>query len=168
MSKCNEIEQALATVTTRWSLANPYLWWNSVWNLLHWHFWIWLAACLNDLVYSNTNSRQPCYISLLSLKSAGIFQQHWPWVLCVYFTWCRIYVNQDENFCYTHFVSSLNKYLWYLGPNHFALLKATLCQAWCKTKVLHLASGALHGKFSWRNYVLTSDLLINEVNGWTL
>ena len=126
------------------------------------------CPCLNDLVYSNTNSRQPCYISLLSLKSAGIFQQHWPWVLCVYFTWCRIYVNQDENFCYTHFVSSLNKYLWYLGPNHFALLKATLCQAWCKTKVLHLASGALHGKFSWRNYVLTSDLLINEVNGWTL
>ena len=118
VSKCNEIEQALATVTTRWSLANPYLWWNSVWNLLHWHFWIWLAACLNDLVYSNTNSRQPCYISLLSLKSAGIFQQHWPWVLCVYFTWCRIYVNQDENFCYAPFVSSLNKYLWYLGPNH--------------------------------------------------
>ena len=114
VSKCNEIEQALATVTTRWSLANPYL--MNLSGILHWHFW--LVACLNDLVYSNTNSRQPCYISL-SLKSAGIFQHHWPWVLCVYFTWCRIYVNQDEIFCYTTpFMSSLNKYLWDLGPNH--------------------------------------------------
>ena len=60
VSKCNEIEQALATVTTRWSLANPYL--MNLSGILHWHFW--LVACLNDLVYSNTNSRQPCYIYL--------------------------------------------------------------------------------------------------------